>query len=272
MRNMNETGEKMKRYIGKVVVITGGASGIGCEVALAYYREGAHLVIIDKDIDNLERVNQDFEKKRVMSRFADITVENEVKRAIDDALERFGHIDILVNCAGVAGEGIGFDQSEGRDWDECFLVNVKATFFLSRYIIPVMKKQKSGRIINFSSSFVNSSGEMLPHYSASKTAINNFTVNMAREIAADGITVNAICPGLVWTSMWERLEKVTLKKLPAKYKKKKDFFNELVKTYVPIGKEQTTTEVAELVLFLTQDSVKSITGQTIYIDGGMSIK
>ncbi len=262
----------MKRFNEKVAVITGGASGIGCETSLRFYKEGAKLVIIDRDIDNLERVNQDFEKKRVMSRFADITVENEVKRAIEDALERFENIDILVNSAGVAGESFGFDNSEGKDWDECFQVNVKATFFMCKYVVPVMKKNKFGRIINLSSSFISSAGNQMPHYSASKIAINNFTINLARETAASGITVNSVSPGLVWSSMWERLERSIVKRPTAKYKKKKDYFNDLVKKYVPVGKEQKANEIAELILFLSQDSSSSITGQTIHIDGGMSIR
>ncbi len=260
----------MKTFNEKVVVITGGASGIGCETSLCYYKEGAKLVIIDRDIDNLERVNQDFEKKRVMSRFADITVENEVKRAIEDAVERFGKIDILVNCAGVAGESFGFDNSEGKDWDECFQVNVKATFFMCKYVVPIMKKNGFGRVVNLSSSFISFAGNQMPHYSASKIAINNFTVNLARETAGTGITVNSVAPGLVWSSMWERLEKSIIKKPTAKFKKKKDYFNDLVKKYVPVGREQTPHEIAELILFLSKDSSSSITGQTIHIDGGMS--
>ena len=245
---------------------------MGREIAYNFYQQGAQLVILDKDIDNLERVNQDFEKKRVLSRFADITVENEIKRAIDDAKERFGKIDILINAAGVVGESTGFYDSEGKDWDECFEVNVKSCFYLAKYTIPHMKEAKFGRIINFSSSFAGSKGDLLPHYSASKAAINNFTINLAREVAPYGITVNAICPGLVWTSMWERLEKSIVKKKSSKYKKQKDYFNELVKTLVPVKCEQTPSEVASLTVFLSDEECKSITGQTIYIDGGMSIK
>lgn len=262
----------MKRFTGKVVVITGGANGIGREIAYSFYKEGAQLVIIDRDIDNLERVNQDFEKKRVMSRFADITVENEVKRAVDDIKERFGKIDTLINCAGVAGEGIGFDNTDGKDWDECFSVNVIANFYMCKYIVPIMKKQKSGNIINFSSTMSETYGNILPHYSASKAAINDLTKNLAREVAENGISVNAICPGIVWTSMWERLEKVYKKKFPSKYKRKKDFFNEFIKNNIPMGHDQKPSEIASLALYLSTNDAKNITGQMICIDGGMSIR
>lgn len=191
---------------GKTAIVTGGASGIGHGIVMELAKAGADVLIADLLEGAMQSAAEDAKSlgRRALTRRVDVTDAGQVQAMVDQAISDFGHIDIMVNNAGAISIKPVLELTE-QDWDFVMAVNAKGVFFGCKAALPYMLARKSGRIINVASVAGKEGFPNMAHYSAAKFAVVGFTNALAKEVAQDGITVNAICPGIVRTYMWDRL-------------------------------------------------------------------
>jgi len=255
---------------GQVAIVTGAASGIGRVIALRLSREGAALVAADLDGKGTEDLVKEIvsQEKKGLAIQVDVSVEKDVERMVRESIEKFGQIDILVNNAGVGSAGLIVDHSE-EDWERCLRVNLKGTFLSSRAVAREMIPRKRGRIVNISSIAGKQGEEFIGGYCVSKFGVIGLTQVMAKELARHGITVNAVCPGYVWTPMWEGLARWFQENFPSLGGKSlREIFETRVKSVTPLRRPQSPEDIASLVAFLVSEEARNITGQAINVDGG----
>src|SRR3990172_56241 len=196
------------RLTGKVAVVTGGGSAIGRGIALAMAREGADVAIPDIQVLNAEKVAGEVRAlgRKVVAMKTDVTSSADVKAMVDRTRDALGGIDILVNNAGMASPpGLPFTNNTEEDWDRTFAVNTKSVFLTCKAIAPYFIERKAGRIINIASIAGPLSAVTMPPYSVAKMGVITLTRVVAKELAPHRITVNAICPGVLWTDFWQKL-------------------------------------------------------------------
>lgn len=251
---------------GKVAIVTGGGSGIGRGIALQFAKAGADVIVASRRLSVLKKVAEEIKAlgRRSLCVQTDVSQKADVDNLIQKVMAEFGRVDILVNSAGI-GHSVPFiemtDDLRDRIWD----INVKGVWDCTQAVIPIMRKQKYGKIINISSvtgPMVSSKG--LTAYSASKGAVSGFTRALALEVAKYGINVNAICPGYVDTPMLR----------PASTKTgtdPNDFIKGLSKS-IPMGRLGSIEETGDLAVFLASEASKYITGTEIVFDGGNIIQ
>jgi sorbitol-6-phosphate 2-dehydrogenase len=250
----------------KVVLVTGAAGTIGQGIAEEFYKQGASVFITDLGSDNLKRIHDGLspEGKRCSYLAADITHYPQVKEVVKNCLNLYNRIDILVNVAGVVAQK-AVEEIEEEEWDIMFDVNCKGTFFFIKEIVPLMKKQKFGRIINFSSKSGKTGSALMSHYSAAKAAIIGLTQSLAYELADFGINVNCICPGITEsTGVWDKVSSGYTQNLDLAY-------NEVVKKFtakVPLKRLAKIEDIVAITTFLASDGASYMTGQAINITGG----
>lgn len=248
---------------GKVALVTGGGRGIGRGIALALSTEGADVAIADIDYSNAQRVTEEVTKagRNSIAVKVDVTNWAQVHAMIKRTIEELGRLDIMVNNAGVISVA-PVELLDEDAWDHVMTVNAKGTFLCCKAVIPHMKSQGSGKIINLSSIAGKMGVPSIAHYVASKFAIVGFTNALAKELAKDNITVNAICPGFVDTYMWDILTD-GMKLLG---ESREETFQRIVNLEVPQGRPQTSEDMGMLaVFFATNDNV---TGQAWNVSGG----
>lgn len=256
--------ENLFNLIGKVAVVTGASSGLGADAAIAYAKAGADVAVLARRVEKLEQVKAEIEAcgKKAMAIACDVTDEDSVKSAMEQVLAEFGHIDILLNNAGVAVRG-GVDSMSEADWDKSFDTNVKGIFLASKYVIPQMKERGYGKIVNIASVnaiIADKNDIFIRHsYNASKSAILGLTKGMACSYARYGITVNAIGPALFETEM-----------TAGTLFKSEQFLNGYNASN-PAGRPGKKGELNGTVLYLSSDASSYVQGQFIVVDGGGSI-
>jgi len=241
---------------GRVAVVTGGGRGIGKGIAGKLAAAGADVIVGDIDMaqaqltaDELSRKN-----KKVMAAQIDVSREESVAELITRALDEFGNVDILINNAGIMFRTRLMDISVD-EWERILQVNLTGPFLCTKAVIPVMKKNGFGRIVNISSSAgrsVSTLGGV--HYTASKAGLLGLTRAVAKEVAPLGITVNAVCPGLIDTQMAR--ETTTQEEL-------ENFLDSF-----PIKRLGSSEEIGDLVVFLCSENASYITGASVDINGG----
>ena len=260
------------RLKGKVAMVTGGGSGIGRAIVLALAREGADILIPDIQMANAEAVVREVRGlgRTSIAQRVDVTNEAEIQTSIRDGIRAFGQIDILVNNAGVnPGLGLPFMRQVEADWDKVFDVNVKSVFFTCKTIAPHFMERRAGKIVNIASIAGPLSSTTMPSYSVSKMGIVTFTKIVAKDLAPYNVNVNAICPGFLWTPMWENLAKWFRSNVPhLADKNEKEIFEDRVKSMTPLLRPQTPEDIANLAAFLVSDQAGNLTGQSINLDGG----
>ena len=260
------------RLSGKAAIVTGGGSGIGRGIVLALAREGADVAIPDIQATNAEKVAVEVQAlgRKSFAMKTDVTSSADVKAMVDRARETFGRVDILVNNAGMAAPpGMPFTNNTEEDWDKTFAVNTKSVFLTCKAIAPYFIERKAGRIINIASIAGPLSALTMPPYSVAKQGVITFTRVIAKELAPHGITVNAICPGVLWTAFWEKLAAHIAETNPAfKGMTARQVFEKRVGDIVPMKCEQTPEDIGNCAAFLASDDARYITGQSINVDGG----
>src|SRR2546427_12991728 len=261
------------RLGGKVAIVTGGGSGIGRGIVLAMAREGADLAIPDIQVVNAEKVAQEVQAlgRKAFALKTDVTSATDVKAMIDRTRETLGRIDIVVNNAGIAAPpGMPFTNNTEEDWDRVYAVNVKSVFLVSKAIAPHFIERKGGRIINIASIAGPIAALTMPPYSVSKMSVIVFTRIVAKELAPHGVTVNAICPGVLWTSFWEGLAAHLAKTNPAfAGMTARQVFDKRVTDLVPLRREQHPEDIGWAAVFLASEEARNITGQALNVDGGV---
>jgi len=243
------------RLKNKVAIVTGAARGIGKAIAQRFLQEGAAVAINDIDLERAEEIVHEAKSKgkKALSVKADVSNEKEVEEMVKRVYSNFARIDILVNNAGIIKRGSTEDHSY-EDWDRVIAVNLRGTYNCSKAVIPIMKKQKCGKIVNVSS-IAGKVGDIAsaPSYGSSKGAINALTKSMARELAEYGICVNAVAPHAVETEMSAEWSQEKRRQLMSQ---------------IPLKRLGRPEEVAAAVLFLASDEASFITGEILDVNGG----
>ena len=241
---------------GKVALVTGASRGIGQAVAVELAKAGADVIV--NYIGNEAVAQETVEKVEALGRKAikikaDVGNAEEVQAMVDEAHAAFGHIDVLVNNAGITRDGL-LIRMKDSDWDDVLNINLKGVYLVSKAVAKLMVKQRSGRIINMTSVSGVTGTVGQANYAAAKAGVIGFTKTCAKELAARGITVNAVAPGFIETAMTDVL--------PEKIK-------EGIAATVPLGRMGQPEEIAGVVTFLASDFARYITGQVLNVDGGM---
>ncbi|MDP3063626.1 MAG: SDR family NAD(P)-dependent oxidoreductase [Chloroflexota bacterium] len=257
----------------RVAIVTGGASGIGRGICLVLAECGADVVVADIDAKRAEQVAAEVQAKgrKSMAAVVDVTKPASVDQMVKDVLARFGRIDILVNDAGVVGAPGWVEAPTHRveDWDAVFEVNVKGVVIPSVAVAEHMKQRRSGKIVNIASGAGRQGSPGFPHYSASKAAVISWTQAHAAELGPYNVNVNCVCPGVLWTPMWETIATRTQRNNPQlKGLTIRQVFEKVAAPNNPLGREQTPEDVGKAVAFFASDDARNITGQALNVNAG----
>ena len=238
----------------KIAVITGGSRGIGRACAIKLAKEGYDIAVVyagnDKAAEETVNEIKSLGKEAISVKF-DVSNENAVNEGISKIIEKFGRIDVLINNAGITRDGL-FVRMSADDWNAVINTNITGMFYVTKPVVKLMMKQRSGSIINMSSiaGVMGNAGQA--NYSAAKAAVIGFTKSLSKELAARNIRVNAIAPGFIQTDMT------------------KDLDGEKIAEAIPLKRLGTVDDIAVTVKFLAEDAAY-ITGQVIGVDGGLKI-
>lgn len=256
-------------FLNKVAIVTGAGRGIGKGIAIRLAKEGCNVALCDIDINGVKETAKEIEKigRKTLAIKTDVTKKNEVDGFVDKVYKKFNSIDILINNAGITLPAFITDLTE-EDWDKTFNINLKSMFFTCKTVSPIMMKQRSGKIINMSSKSGKKGGLWLTAYCASKFGIIGFTQSLALDLAPFGINVNAVCPGIIFTPQWEYLTKKYAQKLKMPEKKVRDYYV----GKIPLGRDGTSDDVANIIIFLCSNSANYMTGQAINVTGGEEMR
>jgi NAD(P)-dependent dehydrogenase (short-subunit alcohol dehydrogenase family) len=245
------------RLSGKVAVITGGAAGIGFAYARRFLAEGARVVVADV-ADPLPAAEKLDATGRALGVRTDVSDTASVRAMVDAAVGRFGRIDVLVNNAAVFAtlKPQPFDEIPEAEWDRVMAVNVKGIWNCARAVVPVMRVQGGGRIVNVASAIVAKGTALLLHYVTSKGAVVAMTRALARELGPDGITVNAVAPGLILSDSVQANPDITA------------FQQAAIMGARSLKRDAFPDDVEGTVVFLASDDSAFMSGQTLIVDGG----
>jgi 3-oxoacyl-[acyl-carrier protein] reductase len=244
---------------GKVALVTGGASGLGQGIAELFAREGARVAIVDINEQAARKVAASISNDALALR-CDVSRRPDVDAAAKAAVERFGSIDILINNAGTSHVRRPMLEVDEAEFDRVMAVNVKSIFLFAHAVVPIMRKQKSGVIINIGSTAGIRPRPGLTWYNASKGAVNLLSKSMAAELAPDGIRVCAVAPVIAETPLFATFLGGDTPEL-----------REQFRGSIPLGRFAKVEDVANATLFLASDAASFLTGNVLEVDGGRCV-
>ena len=249
-------------FEGRVVLVTGGANGIGAGIVAAFLAAGARVAVADIDADGAAARAAEAPDGRAVAVVGDVSSAVDARRMVDGTLAAFGRLDILVNNAGIMPLG-WYDRLEDmpeEHWDSIIGINLKGVFLMSKFALPEIRRAGGGVVVNMASVQGLQSMPKVPAYAASKGAILSLTRNMALDYAPEGIRVVAICPGTIDSDLVRKLaraepgdEDANVRRYGAAH---------------PLGRVGTPADIAAAVLFLASDAASFITGEALNVDGG----
>jgi len=264
----------MLRLDGRSAAVTGAGAGLGRAIAIALAQQGAEVAILDRDPAAAEESARQVQMAGGRARFftCDVANAQQVQQAVAQAAAATG-LDIVVNSAGVASApGMPFTNNTEADWDRALAINLKGAVHVCQAAHPWLLRSPAGRIVNISSITGVIAAAYMPPYSVSKAALNAWTRVLARELAPHHIAVNAVCPGFIWTPLWEKLgDEMARHDAGQQGRDAAEVFAQRVRQHVPMQRPQTVEDVAYLVAFLCSAAAANITGQIIGVDGGVTI-
>ena len=248
------------RFDGRVAIVTGAAKGIGAATAEAFGREGARVAALDLDGPGVEKVAAGLTAggADALALAPDATVAAQVRAAVEAVLARWGRVDILVNNAGGFAVMRDFEDMSEAEWDAILRSNLTSAFLMCQAVLPAMKRQQSGRIVNLASVVARGGAVRVPaHYAAAKAGVIALTRMLALEIAEVGITVNAVAPG---TTATDRVLAARTSQETAR-----------VAAAIPLRRLGTPAEIADAILYLASDAASFVTGAVLDVNGGQEM-
>ena len=267
--------EALLRLDGRVAVVTGAAMGLGGAVARLLAEQGAAVALLDRDGTAAEAHAVTLRADGLQARAwgCDVADEAQVQAAVVGARAALGPVAVLVNAAGItSAPGQPFTRSSSEDFDRTLAVNLKGAFFSASACHADLLASGRGRVVNLSSITGVISAPFMPAYTVSKAALISLTKVMARDLAPHGCTANAVCPGFIWTPLWQRLgATMAAADGPRQGADAQAVFDGRVQALVPMRRPQTLQDVAAMVAFLASDAAANVTGQVIGVDGGVTI-
>jgi|YelNatPaOPRAMG01_1025707.scaffolds.fasta_scaffold27004_4 NAD(P)-dependent dehydrogenase (short-subunit alcohol dehydrogenase family) len=248
---------------GKRAIVTGGGGGIGAAIVHGFVELGAEVAIVDLNSEGMDSVRRELINKfgvEVLTITADVCNIAEVRSAVDQAIGRLGHVDILVNCHGI-GQWVPSEEMEEKDWDKMVDVNLKGVFLMCQAVGRHMMRRGRGKIINIASmsGTVVNKPQPQAHYNASKAGVIMLTKSLAAEWARYNINVNSVSPGYTLTPLVENL----LKNKPE--------YADYWKSLIPMGRFAKPSDIVGAVIFLASDASDYVTGHNLVVDGGYTI-
>ncbi|BET42708.1 MULTISPECIES: SDR family NAD(P)-dependent oxidoreductase [Atlantibacter] len=245
----------MTRFQQKVVVITGAGSGIGAGAAQRFAREGASVVLVGRTPEKLEKVAAQLPQGKHLVVPCDVSSADEVQNLAQRVIDEYGRVDVLVNNAGVIVQG-RIHEISLNDWETLMATDLNGVFYCTHYFMPELLKTK-GNVVNISSVSGLGGDWGMSVYNAAKGAVTNFTRALAMDYGADGVRVNAICPGFTFTELTEDMKQ-----------------NEplLQKFYerIPLKRAGEPEDIADAIAFIASDDARYITGVNLPVDGGLT--
>ena len=241
----------------QVAIVTGGARGIGREIALALARAGADLALFDVNSQQLESTVAEVRQlgRRAEGLVVDVTDGKQVDDGVAKVLDKLGRIDILINNAGITKDGLLIRMDDAQ-WDRVLNINLRGTFLCTRAVAKHMLRQRRGRIVSIASivGLIGNPGQA--NYAASKAGVIGLTKSVAKELASRGVTCNAIAPGFIKTEMTDALPEQARARLMEA---------------IPMGTLGEPQDVAQAALFLVSEAARYITGHVLVVDGGLAM-
>ena len=253
----------------KTVVVTGGGSGIGKAICKQFAHHGANVVVCDINMDAAEKVASEIRSlgKNSLALRIDVTNEEDVNGMVNKVVEEFGSLDVICNNAGVITSMKNVADITADEWERMFAVNTKGVFLCCKAVIPQMKKQGYGRIINTASQAGKKGIPLLGHYCASKAAVIMLTKTIALELATQNIHANCVCPGSVDTDMTD-MEAAIVSKMTGE--PAEDIKQQWTDS-VPMKKLASPRDIAKVFIFLASEYADYMTGQAVNVSGGQEM-
>ena len=257
---------------GKKVVISGISAGIGRALALAFAQAGARVAGCARDEWRLQKTRKAMAGRGHVIACVDITQQVPLEAFYEKTIKAFAGVDILINNVGAIGNSVDFFQLEDKDWQAAFEANFMTAVRLCRLFIPHLRDSKAPRIINISSIAAEHPGQLFPHYSAQKAALSNLSMSLAQTLANDGILVNTISPGPVWTQSWEAQAQHLASRSDDDGDTIKQAMRSSVASTAVLKRMGAPEDITGLALFLASDQAAWITGSNFIVDGGVLVK
>lgn len=255
---------------GRKVLITGAGDGIGRALSLAFAEAGAQVAGCARSESRMQALAEEIQGSDHVLRTADLTRLKDLETFQKEVLEQFGGLDVLVNNVGAIGKLADFMELSDADWRESFEINLLPAVRLSRLCIPALRESKTPRIINITSIAGIKPSPVFPHYSAMKAGLCNLTSSLAQTLAGDGILVNSVSPGPVWSRSWEDEARASAEKSGIPMEAVAEEIKSATAQTVLLKRMGVPEDVTGLVLFLASDNAAWITATNFTVDGGVT--